>query len=512
MGFITYEHFEKKANEYKRPLKHTKGVPVQCVRIDSDETAFQGLRAVPTGEVSFPMCMNAGDSVILDFGDHFVGYLHFALNHYPFHITDSPVMFRFTFGEKPLELVTPSDKYKGMHAYGWLQEETKSVVFTPYSGALERRYVFRYIKIERVDGARFPVCFTDLFVDAVSAVSLEDAPDCPVQDEQLSSIYRMCVKTLKQCQQDVFEDGPKRDRRLWVGDMRLQALTNYATFRNVDLVKRCLYLFAAYRTDSRFIPSGVFVDSPPYVDGWHFSDYSLLYISCLYDYAHHVDDWDFVREMYDTALEQFHLTAPTLDRENRRFGPREMVFMGWCDGVDKSVAHLGVYVYALKHLRWLSEQLGKPTEDITAEIDQVSDMLRSYYDEDQKLFVTASGQVSWHSQIFGVLSGVLTVEQGIAVMRAIEQSDTKYVVCTPYMKHYYIEALWSLGQREWAMSRIREYWGAFVDFGFDCCPEIYRPDDHFLAPWFDSPEVYTLCHAWCSTPAYWIHRYYSERE
>jgi hypothetical protein len=30
--------------------------------------------------------------------------------------------------------------------------------------------------------------------------------------------------------QEVFEDGPKRDRRLWLGDLRLQALVNDVTF------------------------------------------------------------------------------------------------------------------------------------------------------------------------------------------------------------------------------------------------------------------------------------------
>lgn len=28
------------------------------------------------------------------------------------------------------------------------------------------------------------------------------------------------------CMQSVFEDGPKRDRRLWLGDLRLQALAS----------------------------------------------------------------------------------------------------------------------------------------------------------------------------------------------------------------------------------------------------------------------------------------------
>ena len=44
--------------------------------------------------------------------------------------------------------------------------------------------------------------------------------------------------------QTVFEDEPKRDRRLWLGDLRLEALANYETYRNFDIVKRSLYLLA----------------------------------------------------------------------------------------------------------------------------------------------------------------------------------------------------------------------------------------------------------------------------
>ena len=510
MDFIVHEQFQRKANEYKRPLKHTKAVPVRTVGIVEDAAAFQGLRAEGVGVPQLPLCMNVGDSVILDFGDHFVGYLHFSLNHYQTHITDSPVMFRFTFGEKPLEVITPAEKYKGTHTYGWLQEEIKTVVFTPYTGSLERRYAFRYLKIERVDGARFPVCFTDIFVDAVSAVDLGDVAPFDIPDPMLQRIYHMSLNTLKECEQDVFEDGPKRDRRLWIGDLRLQAMTDYVSFGNVDLIKRCIYLFAAYRTGGGFVPSCIFVDSPPYVDTWWFSDYSLFFISCLYDYARNVDDRAFVEEMYDTAEEQFRLVSATLDRENKRFQSNVMAHVDWCPGMDKSVAHLGVYVYTLKQLLWLAEYLGKPTADIAVAIDEASDMLRSYYDADRHLFVTASGQVSWQSQIFGVLSGVLTDEQNAAVLQAIEASDTPYTVRTPYMMHYYIDALWGLGQKERAMQKMKDYWSVFVHYGFDCCPELYNPDDHFMSPYFKASEADSMCHAWSCTPAYWIYRYYRE--
>ena len=54
---------------------------------------------------------------------------------------------------------------------------------------------------------------------------------------ELKKIDLIAVNTLKNCMQRVFEDGPKRDRRLWIGDLRLLALTDYATFNNTALIK-----------------------------------------------------------------------------------------------------------------------------------------------------------------------------------------------------------------------------------------------------------------------------------
>ena len=112
----------------------------------------------------------------------------------------------------------------------------------PYKGFLERRYAFRFLKIERLDTAPFPIGFTDIYLDSTSAVELSSAPALNSGDELYDKIYNISLNTLKECEQDVFEDGPKRDRRLWIGDLRLEALANYYTFGDTALVKRCLYL------------------------------------------------------------------------------------------------------------------------------------------------------------------------------------------------------------------------------------------------------------------------------
>ncbi len=62
-------------------------------------------------------------------------------------------------------------------------------------------------------------------------------------DPLLNQIDLVSRKTLKECMQDVFEDGPKRDRRMWLGDLRLQARANYYTFKNYDLANAvCIFL------------------------------------------------------------------------------------------------------------------------------------------------------------------------------------------------------------------------------------------------------------------------------
>ena len=91
----------KKANDHKRELKHQVRRPVRTVTFQKDETAFQGLRVQATDNFSWPIILKPHESVILDFGDHCVGYLHFAMRTLD-HIADAPLKFRFSFGEFPL--------------------------------------------------------------------------------------------------------------------------------------------------------------------------------------------------------------------------------------------------------------------------------------------------------------------------------------------------------------------------------------------------------------------------
>ena len=58
------------------------------------------------------------------------------------------------------------------------------------------------------------------------------------------------------------------------GDLRLQALTNYETFKNYDLVKRCLYLFAGLTQNEHHVAPACSCRPAPMVDDTSLFDYA----------------------------------------------------------------------------------------------------------------------------------------------------------------------------------------------------------------------------------------------
>ncbi len=502
MAVIINEFFRKKAEDLKAPLIESESFPENIAVIEKNANAFQGLSVKKAADAVFPVSINRGEEILFDFGDHFTGYLNISLgNDALIKITDSPVRLHFSFGEFPLEIVTPPEEYKGGLGNGWLQNEERSFVFTPCKARLDRRYSFRYLRIRRTDNAAFTIKIDSVSVTAVSAVDIQAAPQAPVKNGIYGRIYDMSVKTLKECQQEVFEDGPKRDRRLWIGDLKLQAMTDYGIFRNLDLIKRCIYLFASATGGHGMVAPCIFPDSPPYVDEWIFCDYSLFFISCLYDWHKNTGDLSLVEELYPIAYTQFERVKEKFIKKEKRIDLN--CFIDWCPGLDKTTALLGVYIYTLKQLKELSELLGKPAEAITDEIKEAAGILLGCFDKSTGLFTTPSGQISYHSQIWAVLSGELTKQEAVSILGRIKAYPTELTMRTPYMMHYYIEALYNSGLTSEALSFIKDKWSRMTDAGFDCCPEIFNTENQFESP-YNAPEINSACHAWSCTPAYWL--------
>ncbi len=449
--------------------------------------------------------MATGDSLLLDFGNHQTGYLNLKLGFTGSH-PDAPVWMRIRFAERLQELEEKVEEYQGWISKGWIQSEELHVDMLPAVIDLPRRYAFRYVFIEILDvSSKFNVVIEDAVCTAVS--SADDSRLLPfkgfAEDKALDEV---ACRTLHECMQTVFEDGPKRDRRLWIGDLRLQALANYETYQQNDLVKACLYLFAGTTWDNGRVSAAIFLEPEIEADDTAMFDYSLFFIATLRDYLKATDDKETAFELYPTALLQWKLAKEYFD-ENGLI--RDSDVLGWCFAdwnlaLNKQASAQGIYLYCTKALIELTELLGKDTVVFAADYEEKKEAaLKHLWDEKKQLFISGDkNQISYASQVWMVLGGAMDGR----VFDALEKAEDVQGMVTPYMYHHYVDALYCAGYKEKALETLRNYWGGMVLEGADTFWEMYNPENPKESPYGGS-IVNSFCHAWSCAPAYFLRKW-----
>lgn len=508
----TVEAFVKKANDYDRPLLETKIAPVSLVEISRGPKG-NGIVS-KTEEISLldQKLLKKDDSICLDFGDHYVGYVSVKLDSAG-SPQDAPAYIRLKFAEIPNEILDDSATYQGWISKGWIQEEYVHIDVLPCELKLPRRYAFRYLEILAIDtSAKFQVTVKDVSLTAVSLVDLDKVAPLSNLPQDLQKIDRVSLKTLQDCMQHVFEDGPKRDRRLWIGDLRLQAKANYATFKNLDLVKRCMYLFAGLIRDDGKVGACLFTEPVMQVDDTFLFDYSLFFVSILYDYYQETKDMEIVKELWDTAYCQIKLALSDMkdgvpDTEKNAM----LAFIDWKDGLDRQAAAHAVWIYCLRQGKVLAELVrdDKAVENITKLLNDALDKAVSFFwDEEQGFFVSGkSRQVSWSSQAWMVLADVFEKEKSRKLMLHLLDENPEMGMATPYAYHHVIEALLHVGEKEKALELMRTYWGGMIELGADTFWEAFDPKDPNASP-YGNTQVNSFCHAWSCTPAWLLREYF----
>ncbi len=452
---------------------------------------------------------SSGDSILLDLGEHAVGHFSFAFDKVNVFV-DAPVRLIIKFGVHMREMNDDFSQYNGVLSKTWLQEEIINLDF-PQKITMPRRYACRYIKIT-VERTTRPIRLFDFSFCASTSADVTVLKSANTEDALLNKIELVATNTLKECMQTFFEDGPKRDRRLWIGDLRLEALTNYYTFNNLEIVKRCLYLFAAGKCNELgFLPSFVY-ETPYYHPGaTHIEDYALLYVVSVCDYFEHTGDRDVVKDLLEICKSQLECFKATLDKNliaTRQDG--WFTFIDWCPGLECMTALQGVYLYTLDRFGELLKAIGdEEYEKYYTLISEVRSASKKHlYDESKKVFVNLldNCQLSVHSQVWMILGGVITGEEAKKLLLScLDNKDFKQPV-TPYMRHYVIEAMLKLGMKGEAVQYLKKFWGGMVELGADTFWEAYIPDDLDFSPYNDR-MINSLCHAWSCTPSYFIRKY-----
>ncbi len=517
----------EKAAACKPKLFHREVAPVRLVKPVPDATAFQGWRVVSDGAVDDALRrpLFPGDSFTFDFGEHLVGTVSFRIRGFE-KVMDAPMRLAFTFAEVPLELVEeePDASTWERLSLAWIQRETFTFDYAPSEVKLPRRYAFRYMKVQVVASARGG----RFGLDGVKAMAETSADEAKLRTWTAPSpleakMDEVARRTLRDCMQTVFEDGPKRDRRLWLGDLRLEALANYETYRNFDIVKRSLYLFAGTADDDGFLRSDAY-ERPVLRRGrTNILEYSALFAVTLLEYLEASGDRKTAEDLWPLCVAQLDLLLDMIDEagvmkatiaENgvcRPLGADSAwwCFIDHCRGLDRQTGGQGALAFGFRKTLDLGRKLGRES-DVAFLPKVLSRMERAtserLWNEERGMYVCErDGQASYLGQAWLVLGGLVDGERAARCMKAVMSDAQAVRPATPYGHHYFIDALHAAGLHREADEHLKAYWGRMVELGADTFWEVFVPDDHRAGP-YGTPLLNSYCHAWSCAPAYFLRK------
>lgn len=507
----------KKAEASKPKLTETLLNPVSIVKVVEDASSFQGWKAVPVSPADdlYKNSFKKTKSVIVDFGNHYTGYFTFKLGVVS-GTPDGPVRLKFTFGEVPSEVAVPFEPYNGAISRAWLQDEVITVMTIPASITLERRLSFRYAKIELLASSPyFDFNISELQLKAVTSVNKMPQALAASTDPIIRDIDKVGLNTLKECMQTVYEDGPKRDQRLWIGDLYLESLANTYSFKNHDLTKRCLYLLAGLSGDQGYLIGTVFEAPEPHPQAnQYLYDYSLLYNAALKEYVAATKDMETAHDLWPLAKRQLNIIYKYLQPDGlvnfEKANSEWWLFFDWKEGLHKEAALQGLSIYGLEQTYELAKLLNKQEElkEVPALIKKMRAASRKRL-FNKSTFLFESGkekQISYASQIWMILGGVLSKEESQETLKALISNEVAVAQGAPYLYHYFIQALVNSGMNKEAKEYLTAYWGGMVKKGADTFWEVYDPKNELLSPYNFYP-VNSYCHAWSCTPVYFIRKY-----
>ncbi|MEI8247421.1 MAG: family 78 glycoside hydrolase catalytic domain [Lentisphaerota bacterium] len=226
-----------------------------------------------------------GPSVIVDFGEETAGFLRLKTK------SEGNVHLRLLYGETLNECYHLPSRDMLLRQ---MVTENVNICSGHQEWESNSRQGFRFVKVE------FEDCLLPVEVEAIAVrASIYQTPYAgyfSCSDVLLNKIWQSGRRTLHLCMQEYYLDGIKRDRFLWTGDTRLEALINYYAFGDTALFKYCWKKLAEVQYADGAIPSVYGLGAPVL---W---DYVAWWLIAFDDYYLHTGDIEFPRVMKTSII------------------------------------------------------------------------------------------------------------------------------------------------------------------------------------------------------------------
>ncbi len=329
-------------------------------------------------------------------------------------------------------------------------------------------------------------------------------------DEQLNKIWDVAAYTLHLTTREVFIDGIKRDRWIWSGDAYQSYLMNYYLFFDAPSISRTTYALRGKDPVTSHINT--------------IMDYSFYWFLGIYDYYQYTGDKELIVQLYPRMKSLIDFCLSRRDSEGMMQGKAgDWVFIDWADFKMSKAGEVSfeqlLFCRSLETMALCANIMHDTKNDslyTKLAADLKEKFFKYFWSDTQNAFIQnrengiASTQVTPFTNIFAVLFNYLNKEKTMAVKENLLLNPNALKINTPYMRFYELEALCTLGEQNYVLDEIRDYWGGMLNLGATTFWEKYNPKEKYpeLLSMYGRPFGKSLCHAWGASPIYLLGKYF----
>ncbi len=371
-----------------------------------------------------------GGYIIIDFGKEICGRVHVVFGY------NEAGEIRIRTGESVAEACAELGEKNAGNNHS-LRDATYPVV--GWSDFSTTETGFRFMRIDVAKGER--VYVSSIFAEE-SANGLETRGSFLCSNQRVNDIFEVAKRTISLCvREKEIWDGVKRDRVVWIGDFYPELLSAYTIYGNIPQFEHVLNYVKYF--------DGHWINNIPAYSAW--------WIICLEKYFELSGNADYVKHMLpyvDKIVRDFSLIVKeggevSYQNSDLILFEGNEFFVDWPTNgkEDSKIGWRYLLIYAMKKAKEVYSFFDK----VSPLADLVLKRLNEFeYKPSSFKQITA----------LGVLAGKIDSEE--AKIR-LKEDGAKGV--TAFLSFAIIEALTKLGEGEFALSIIKEYFGDMIDLG-----------------------------------------------
>ncbi len=373
--------------------------------------------------------INRDGHVILDFGKEICGRVHVV---YSWNDGDK---VRIRTGESVAETCAELGEKGACNDHSLRDAVYPSLKLSDFSTT---ETGFRFVRLDSLEGT---VKIISIYAEETPN-GLNRIGDFECNDEEINKIFKVAVRTLSLCTRDEeIWDAIKRDRIVWIGDFYPELIGLFPLYGDIKQFKNVFDSFGSF--DKRWangLPS-----------------YSAWWLLCLCEYYELSGDKDYFLSKIDDIRDVID-AFDSIIKENGRISPNDGIvptngdfnyFIDWPSNQTKD-SEIGWRYLIIMMLRKAKTVLSGFDEDVS-KIEAMISRLSSYsYEQSSFKQVTA----------LGVLADMIDGEKAKELLK---KDGAMGMTC--FMSAIIMKALMKLGEGEFALETIKEYYGAMLKMG-----------------------------------------------